>query len=91
MGAGHALCVGPDAVRGLFDPGCPIAMPRDVGMSLILTSPAYLLVIPAFRPQGFEIGRAQMTRVFDFEGKKASRAVEHEVDFVALPGSPIMQ
>jgi len=49
VGVGHALCTAPDAVRGLFDPDCPIAMPRDVGMSLILTSPAYLLVLPAFR------------------------------------------
>ena len=25
---------------------CPLAVPRDVGMSVILTSPAYLLAIP---------------------------------------------
>jgi len=43
---GQALCVDPGAVRGLFDASCPIAMPRDVGMSLLLTSPMYLL---AFR------------------------------------------
>ena len=41
------LCVDPGAVRGLFDPACPIALPRDVGMSLLLTSPAYLLAVPA--------------------------------------------
>jgi hypothetical protein len=49
VGVGHALCVDPGAVRGLFDPDCPIALPRDVGMSVILTSPAYLLAIAAFR------------------------------------------
>jgi hypothetical protein len=39
----------PGAVRGVFDADCPIAVPRDVGMSLLLTSPAYLLALPAVR------------------------------------------
>ena len=46
------LCTGPNAIRGLFDVACPIALPRDVGMGVLLTSPAYLLAIPvlgAFR------------------------------------------
>ena len=47
LGPGRALCTAEDAVRGLFDPNCPIALPRDVGMSIILTSPAYLFVLPA--------------------------------------------
>jgi hypothetical protein len=47
VGPRDALCVDPGAVRGLFDQACPIALPRDVGMSIILTSPAYVLVIPA--------------------------------------------
>jgi hypothetical protein len=47
LGGGHALCVDPGAVRGLFDLGCPLAMPRDVGMSVLLTSPAYVLLVPA--------------------------------------------
>lgn len=47
LGGGSELCAGADAVRGLFDRSCPIAMPRDVGMSILLTSPAYLLAIPA--------------------------------------------
>jgi len=47
LGGGSALCVAEDAVRGLFDPACPIALPRDIGMSIILTSPAYLFVLPA--------------------------------------------
>ena len=41
-----AVCTEPGAVRGLFDLACPLAVPRDVGMSVILTSPAYLLAIP---------------------------------------------
>ncbi len=43
------VCTDPGAVRGLFDLACPLAVPRDVGMSVILSSPAYLLVIPALR------------------------------------------
>ena len=47
LGIRHApLCVAPGAVRGLFDPGCPLALPRDTGMSVLLTSPAYLLALP---------------------------------------------
>jgi hypothetical protein len=48
LGGGRELCVAADAVRGLFDTSCPIAMPRDIGMSIVLTSPAYLLAVPAF-------------------------------------------
>ncbi|HLX36079.1 MAG TPA: hypothetical protein VKR30_12660, partial [Candidatus Limnocylindrales bacterium] len=47
VSGGQPLCVDPGAVRSLFDPNCPIAMPVDVGTSLIVTSPAYLLAIPA--------------------------------------------
>jgi hypothetical protein len=49
LGGGEALCTDPGAVRSLFDPDCPLALPRDTGMSLILTSPAYLLAWPALR------------------------------------------
>jgi hypothetical protein len=42
-----AVCTQPGAVRGLFDLACPLAVPRDVGMSVLLTSPAWLLAIPA--------------------------------------------
>jgi hypothetical protein len=52
LGNGQALCVAPGAVRGLFDPDCPIAMPRDTGMSLLLTSPAYLFALPALARYG---------------------------------------
>ncbi len=43
------VCTDPGAVRGLFDLTCPLAVPRDTGMSVILSSPGYLLVIPALR------------------------------------------
>ncbi len=46
------LCTEPGAQRGLFDPDCPLALPRDVGMSILLTSPAFLLMIPALRRYG---------------------------------------
>jgi len=49
LAGGQPLCTEPGAVRGLFDVACPIAMPRDIGMSILLTSPAYLLAIPALR------------------------------------------
>jgi hypothetical protein len=41
------LCTTPGSSRGLFDLDCPLAVPRDIGMSVLLTSPAFLLAIPA--------------------------------------------
>jgi len=46
------VCEDPDAERGLFDLSCPLAVPRDIGMSVLLTSPAFLLAIAAFRRHG---------------------------------------
>jgi len=46
------LCAEPGAQRGLFDPDCPLALPRDIGMSILLTSPAFLLMIPVLRRYG---------------------------------------
>ncbi len=46
------LCTAPGAQRGLFARDCPLALPRDIGMSILLTSPAYLLMIPALRRYG---------------------------------------
>ncbi|MEA2610163.1 MAG: hypothetical protein QOJ75_2406, partial [Chloroflexota bacterium] len=43
------VCTDPGAVRGLFDLTCPLAVPHDTGMSVILGSPAYLLALPALR------------------------------------------
>jgi hypothetical protein len=37
------------AVRGLFDPACPVVMPRDIGMGLFLTSPAWLIAFASLR------------------------------------------
>jgi hypothetical protein len=42
-GDGDAVCAR-GAERGLFDRDCPIAMPRAIGMSVLLTSPAFLLI-----------------------------------------------
>ncbi len=56
LGNGAQLCSDPNAVRGLFDPGCPLLLPRDIGMSILLTSPAYLLALPAIR-WGFGLSR----------------------------------
>lgn len=44
---GRALCAAEGAVRGLFDPDCPVALPKAIGMSIVLTSPAYLYIVPA--------------------------------------------
>jgi len=46
------VCTEPGAVRGLFDASCPLAVPRDIGMSVILTSPGYLLAVPILRRYG---------------------------------------
>ncbi|HEX7496512.1 MAG TPA: hypothetical protein VF349_07750 [Candidatus Limnocylindrales bacterium] len=46
---GRALCTA-GAARGLFDPACPLAIPNPIGMSLILTSPAYLMAPFAWLP-----------------------------------------
>src|SRR4029453_11496232 len=46
------VCVDPTDQGGLFDVSCPLAVPRDTGMSVILTSPAYLLAIPVLRRYG---------------------------------------
>jgi len=46
------LCTEPGDTRSLVDLACPLALPRDVGMGVLLTSPAYLLALPvlgAFR------------------------------------------
>ena len=43
------VCRGADQSRGLFDKACPLAVPRDIGMSVLITSPAFLLMLPAFR------------------------------------------
>ncbi|MEO8462649.1 MAG: hypothetical protein ABI555_05520 [Chloroflexota bacterium] len=56
FGPGEPLCTAPGAVRGLFDPTCPIALPQQIGMSLLLTSPAYLLMAPALR----QVGRGRL-------------------------------
>jgi hypothetical protein len=46
------LCTAPGASRALFDADCPLALPRDTGMSVLLTTPALLLAIPAWFDRG---------------------------------------
>ena len=56
--SGNALCVVTTA-RGLFDKACPLAIPEATGTSIILTSPAYLLGLLAWRPlRNLDIDRA---------------------------------
>ncbi len=52
------VCLEPDAGRGLFDVACPLAVPRDTGMSVLLTSPGYLLALPLLG-----VGRLRRSRV----------------------------
>ena len=49
LGDGDPVCTDPGATRGLFDRDCPLLEPQAIGMSIVLTSPAFLLAIPAFR------------------------------------------
>ncbi|MEZ0239602.1 MAG: hypothetical protein ACAH65_02285 [Chloroflexota bacterium] len=46
------VCTEPGTQRGLFDVRCPLAVPRDIGMSVLLTSPLWLLLLPALRRYG---------------------------------------
>jgi hypothetical protein len=43
------LCQAPDARRTLFDENCPLAMPIDLGTSIVLSAPGLLLALLAFR------------------------------------------
>ena len=45
-------CQAPGAERRLFDPTCPIAIPVDVGTSLVLSAPGLLLALFAARRYG---------------------------------------
>ena len=45
IGFPSPVCVSTQ-IRALFDSACPLALPRDVGMSVLITSPAYLLAAP---------------------------------------------
>jgi len=43
------LCAGPDTTRGVFDADCPLAMPVDIGTSILLSAPGLLLALFAIR------------------------------------------
>ena len=57
LGEHTDLCTEPGVGRGLFEEDCPIALPRDTGMSILLTSPAFLLALPAI---GALYGRSRL-------------------------------
>jgi hypothetical protein len=46
------VCVEPGSTRSLFDRDCPLALPRDIGTSLLVSSPAYLLLLWPLRRWG---------------------------------------
>jgi hypothetical protein len=50
---GQPLCAAAGSVRGWLDPDCPIIAPRQVGMGLLLTSPAWFLALGAVRRIGW--------------------------------------
>jgi hypothetical protein len=43
------LCTAPGAVRSLFDRDCPLALPHDIGTSVLFVTPALLLLVPVLR------------------------------------------
>ncbi len=47
-------CTDPNAARGLFSVDCPLIVPRDVGMGLFVTSPAWLLGFLSLRWWGVD-------------------------------------
>jgi hypothetical protein len=49
LGLGGPLCTTSGSMRGWFNPACPLILPRDTGMSILLTSPGYFLILPALR------------------------------------------
>jgi len=46
------LCTGPGAQRSLFDVDCPLAIPIDLGTSILVSAPGLLLALFAFRWRG---------------------------------------
>jgi hypothetical protein len=50
---GQQLCDAAHQARGWLDPACPILAPRQVGMGLLFTSPAWLFALGALRRMGW--------------------------------------
>jgi hypothetical protein len=50
---GRQLCDAAHPVRGWLDAGCPIVAPRQEGMGLLLTSPAWVFALGALRRIGW--------------------------------------
>lgn len=47
--APHELCTQPGAIRSLFNTDCPLAIPLDIGTSIVVSAPGLLLAVLAFR------------------------------------------
>jgi hypothetical protein len=52
IGGTVVMCADPGTQRSLFDPACPLAVPVDIGTSILLSAPALLLALFAFRGHG---------------------------------------
>jgi hypothetical protein len=46
------VCTDPGAQRSLFNPDCPLAVPVDIGTSLLLSAPGLLLAVLAYGRRG---------------------------------------
>jgi len=58
------LCTAPDAQRSLFDIECPLAVPVDIGTSILLSAPGLLLALLALRRHGLaRLGLATVATV----------------------------
>ncbi|HYO43481.1 MAG TPA: hypothetical protein VES19_09825 [Candidatus Limnocylindrales bacterium] len=58
------LCSAPDAARSLFDVDCPLAVPIDLGTSVLLSAPGLLLSLLALRRHGLaRLGLATVAAV----------------------------
>lgn len=47
--APHLMCTEPGATRSLFNTECPLAIPLDIGTSILVSAPGLLLALFAFR------------------------------------------
>lgn len=48
----YPLCTKPGVERSLFNPDCPLAVPVDIGTSILLSAPGLLLALLALRRHG---------------------------------------
>ena len=72
----------PGATRGLFDLDCPLVVPRDIGMSVLLTSPAFLLAIPAVSAARPEPARRRVRRSRSLLDRRSSNLMHFSQGWV---------